>query len=63
MGPPLVERITGTRERLGLVRQHRQPLLAHPLDVGLGARVALDRLGLVGRGHGGDRRLGSLRGS
>ena len=45
----LVERVARLRQRLFLVRQHRQPLLPHPAYIGRGAPIAFDRTGLRGR--------------
>ncbi|PHQ62917.1 MAG: hypothetical protein COC10_08975, partial [Sphingobium sp.] len=48
MRPHLVERVAGLRQRLFLVRQHRQPLVLHPAYIGCGAPIAFNRAGLRG---------------
>src|SRR3546814_5502364 len=41
----LVERVAGLRQRLLLVRQHRQSLVPHPAYIRCGAPIPLDRAG------------------
>jgi hypothetical protein len=47
MGPDCVERLPGLLQRVALVWQDGQSLLAHLADVGGGTRIAFDRSALI----------------